>query len=346
MIVIIVQDLTMRIAISLADSHISQKPHFAQKAEQAGFDMIWNSGESIPTFAGMLHETESVNIGSGVLRAFQHHPKNIAQHVLDLQLMYKNRFVLGLGGGTKYMNISTLGEDFSKPATRIREIINFLRYAWSMPAGEPLDFQGQFYQITGAALRWNEDPKKLRAPIYLAAVNPAMLRMAGDICDGLCGHPIASIDFINNVVWPHIDEGLERSNRTRKDFDHQTWVTMSVSKDRKQALKELKVHLARFMATRSYSIVLDSQGFAGVREAIQKAFFNNPNDIDALADALPDEIALQHGIAGNQDDILEQISKYDGVVDGISLYTASNLMSYDRVHESIEMTTDAIASIK
>ncbi|MFB0900993.1 MAG: LLM class flavin-dependent oxidoreductase, partial [Dehalococcoidia bacterium] len=80
--------------------------------------------------------------------------------------MNKNRFVRGIGGGTKYMNISTLGEDFSKPATRIREIINFLRYAWSMPAGEPLDFQGQFYQITGAALRWNEDPKKLRAPIY------------------------------------------------------------------------------------------------------------------------------------------------------------------------------------
>tara|TARA_Y100001970_G_C14257595_1_gene876687 strand:- start:5255 stop:6265 length:1011 start_codon:yes stop_codon:yes gene_type:complete len=336
----------MRIAISLADGHITTKPSLARKAEEAGFDMVWNSGESIPTFAAMLNNTDAIKVGSGVIRAFQHHPKNIAQHVLDLQLMYGDRFVLGLGGGTKYMNIATLGEDFSKPASRIREIINFLRYAWSVGVEDKINFDGQFYQITGAPLRWNEEPKQLRAPIYLAAVNPAMLRMAGDICDGLCGHPIASVDFINNVVWPHVDEGLERSGRTRESFDHQTWVTMAVSHDRNQAIKELKVHLARFMATRSYSIVLDSQGYQDVKEAIQDAFFNNPEDVDALADALPDEVALKHGIAGTPDDILEQIQRYEGVVDAITLYTASNLMSYERTNENLELAIEAISSIK
>jgi len=91
---------------------------------------------------------------------------------------------------------------------------------------------------------------------------------------------------------------------------------------------------------------LDSQGYQDVKEAIQDAFFNNPEDVDALADALPDEVALKHGIAGTPDDILEQIQRYEGVVDAITLYTASNLMSYERTNENLELAIEAISSIK
>ena len=154
-------------------------------------------------------------------------------------------------------------------------MIKGLKIAWATPYNEDMDFEGQYYSLVGKGLRGvisdsglagfggeatNTPPEP--ALIYLAAVNKAMFRLAGDLCDGLCGHPIASVRFINEVAWPSIDEGLNRSNRTREDFDHNAWIVTAISSDEKQAEREAKLHIARFMATRSYAIILDSQGYS------------------------------------------------------------------------------------
>ena len=142
------------------------------------------------------------------------------------------------------MNINQLGKEFDHPATRLREMIKGLKIAWATPYNEDMDFQGQYYSLAGKGLRGvisdsglagfggeatNIPPEP--ALIYLAAVNKAMFRLAGDLCDGLCGHPIASVRFINEVAWPSIDEGLNRSNRTREDFDHNAWIVTAISPD-------------------------------------------------------------------------------------------------------------------
>ncbi len=336
-----------RRAISIADSAIQEKPALARRAEEAGFDVIWNSGESIPVFASMLERTSSARIGSGVIRAFQFDPRNLAQHAADLQRLYDRRFILGLGGGTKYMNINSLGRDFPNPASHIRELIRFLRYAWSVPSDEHLSFNGKYVRVEGQALRgWGSGGvEDASAPIYLAAVNEGMLRLAGDLCDGLCGHPIASVRFIEEHVWPHVDEGLRRSGRTRDDFDHQSWLTFAVSRDRAQALRELKVHVARFMATRSYSVVLDSQGYGDVRERIRDAFVNHPDDPDALAAAIPDEVAAEHGLYGTPEDVAEQALRYEGVIDTLCFYSASNTMDRARVLENLELAIEALGPL-
>ena len=209
-----------------------------------------------------------------------------------------------------------------------------------------MDFQGQYYSLVGKGLRGvisdsglagfggeatNTPPEP--ALIYLAAVNKAMFRLAGDLCDGLCGHPIASVRFIN--------EGLNRSNRTREDFDHNAWIVTAISPDEKQAEREAKLHIARFMATRSYGIILDSQGYSDVREKIQEAFFQTPNDVDALINAVPDEIAREHSIYGNIDQVREQAQKYEGVVNTSTFYCAAALMSHDRIHENIKFMIEA-----
>jgi alkanesulfonate monooxygenase SsuD/methylene tetrahydromethanopterin reductase-like flavin-dependent oxidoreductase (luciferase family) len=331
-------------AISIADSAIQEKPGLARRAEEAGFDVIWNSGESVPVFASMLEHTSRARIGSGVIRAFQYEPRNLAQHAADLQRLYDGRFILGLGGGTKYMNINSLGRDFPHPASHIRELIRFLRHAWTVPSDEQLSFDGEYVKVEGAALRgWGSGGvEDASAPIYLAAVNAGMLRLAGDLCDGLCGHPIASVRFINEYVWPHIDEGLRRSGRTRADFDHQSWLTFAVSRDRAKALRELKIHVARFMATRSYGVVLDSQGYEDVRQAIRDAFVNHPDDHDALAAAIPDEVAAEHGLYGTPDDVAEQAQRYEGVIDTLCFYSASNTMDRERTQENLELAIEAL----
>jgi alkanesulfonate monooxygenase SsuD/methylene tetrahydromethanopterin reductase-like flavin-dependent oxidoreductase (luciferase family) len=329
------------LAISVAGSHLTMKPELAESAENAGFETVWNSGESVPIFASMLERTTRARVGSGVFRAFQFEPRNLAQHTADLQRVYGGRFVLGLGGGTKNWNISTLGRDFPHPASRIREMIRAIKLAWDTPSAQRLSFHGEFYDFEGSALDWNDNGTSPAAPIYLAAVNPGMLRLAGDLCAGLCGHPIASVGFIEDVLWPHIDEGLRRSGRTRADFDHQGWITFAISRDRQQALRELKLSIGPFLATRSYASVLDSQGYVDVRKQIQDAFFNHPGDFDALAEAIPDNVAAEHGICGTPDEVVEQAQRYDGVIDTLCLYSANASMSLERTHENLKLAIEA-----
>ena len=342
-----------RRGISLAYSELEEKPALARRAEQAGFDIVWNSGESIPLFGAIAGTTSRARFGSGVIRVFAHEARELAQAAVDLQRLSGSRFVMGLGGGTKRMNINQLGQEFDRPATRIRELIRALRVAWATPVDETLEFDGTYYQLTGRGLLGGGDipagmglgggaapPAPGETPIYLAAVNRAMLRLAGERCQGLCGHPIASVRFMNEVAWPGIDEGLERSGRTREDFDHNAWVVTAISSDRAQAMREAKYHVGRFMATRSYAIVLDSQGYSDVRGRIQEAFFGRPDDPEALIGAVPDEVAREHAIFGTPDDVREQAERYEGVVGTSTFYCASALMSRERIRENIDLMVE------
>ncbi len=337
-----------RHGISLAYSELEEKPALARRAEEAGFDIVWNSGESIPLFGTIAGVTTRARFGSGVIRVFAHEARELAQAAIDLQRLSGNRFVMGLGGGTKRMNINQLGKEFDRPATRIRELIRALRLAWSTPVDEALEFEGTYYQLSGRGLLGGGDvpagmglgggsapPAPLETPIYLAAVNRAMLRLAGERCQGLCGHPIASVRFMQEVAWPGIDEGLARSGRTREDFDHNAWIVTAISGDREQAKREAKYHIGRFMATRSYGIVLDSQGYSDVRGRIQEAFFGRQGDPGALIDAVPDEVARDHAIFGTPDEVREQSERYEGVVGTSTFYCASALMSRERIRENI-----------
>lgn len=332
-----------RRGISLAYSELNEKAEFARKADEAGFDYIWNSGESIPVFGAMSLTTRRAKIGSGVIRAFAHDARSLAQHCVDLQILSGGRFILGLGGGTKRMNINQLGEAFEHPATRLRELIRLFRLVWSTPGGEPITFEGQYYRYVGSGLGASRRrPMDLpMTPVYLAAVNRAMFRLAGELCDGLCGHPIASVRFINEVAWPSIDEGLARAGRTRDSFDHQAWIITAISTDRKQALREVKFHMGRFMATRSYAIVLDSQGLESVRHAIQEAFFQHNEDPERLIAAVPDEVAEQHAIYGTIDDVRRQAKRYEDVVTTMTFYTASFSMSPERIRENLNLMIEA-----
>ncbi|GIW12526.1 MAG: hypothetical protein KatS3mg061_3583 [Dehalococcoidia bacterium] len=331
-----------RLGISLAYSDLTEKAELARLADDAGFDYIWNSGESIPVFGAMALTTRRAKIGSGVIRAFAHDARSLAQHCVDLQILSGGRFILGLGGGTKRMNLNTLGEVFDHPAERLRELIALLRALWATPAGHPFSFEGKYYRLGGVGVgsgrrTQHEVPP---TPVYLAAVNRAMFRLAGEVADGLCGHPIASVRFIQEVAWPAIAEGFRRSGRSGAGFDHHAWVITAISTDRQQALREVKYHMGRFMATRSYAIVLDSQGYTAVRQQVQEAFFGHPDDPERLIAAIPDEVAAQHAIFGTKDEVRRQAMRYQEVVTSVTYYTPSALMAPERIRENLLLTIE------
>src|SRR5262245_21892070 len=136
-----------RRGISIAYSELHDKVALAKLAEQANFSYIWNSGSSIPGLAAMLTATDHTPIGSGVFHGFSLDARNLAQYSTDLQQISNNRFILGLGGGTKRMNLNFLGQLYDKPAARLRELVKILQQYWSTPRGEPVQYEGAYNQI-------------------------------------------------------------------------------------------------------------------------------------------------------------------------------------------------------
>lgn len=326
-----------RYGISVAHSELADKPGLAQRADEAGFVSIWNSAESIPLFGAMAALTKQAMIGSGVLRAFGHDARNLVQHAMDLQVLSDGRWILGLGGGTPQMNVHLFGQKFEHPATRLRELLELMRLAMATPSNQQFNYEGAYYQLKGAGF---QDLLPKPVPLYIAAVNQAALRLTGEMCDGICGHPIASVPFIQNVVWPALDEGLRRSGRTRQGFDHASWIITAISSDRRQALFELKHEVGRFMATRSFSVIPDSQGLEQVRLGIQDTFRRYPGDRAKLAAAVPDEVAAAHGIYGTKDDVRKQIKRYEGVIDTPVLYCPP-VPDKERAKENLLFMIDA-----
>src|SRR6478752_7008329 len=104
-----------RRAISLAEGDLEDKAEQARLADDAGFEVIWSSGGSIPAFGVMVASVAKHKVGTGVIRAFAHDLRNLSLHAADLHALSGGRFILGLGGGTKRMNINQLGQEFDHP---------------------------------------------------------------------------------------------------------------------------------------------------------------------------------------------------------------------------------------
>ena len=84
---------------------------------------------------------------------------------------------------------------------------------------QPLDYAGEFFKLMLMTPFFDPGPIDYAPPpIYIAAVNEQMLRLAGSHCDGVHIHALHTARYLREVALPEIETGLARSSRTRADF--------------------------------------------------------------------------------------------------------------------------------
>ena len=96
-----------------------------------------------------------------------------------------------------------------------------MRAVWHCwETGEKLDYQGEHYKLTLMTPDFSPEPTGLpMVPVTIAAVGEAMLRVAGEVCDGVRLHPLCSRRYLEEVALPRITEGMRRGGRDRANFD-------------------------------------------------------------------------------------------------------------------------------
>ena len=157
--------------------------------------------------------TERVELLTGIAIAFARSPMSAANIGWDLQVASRGRFVMGIGSQVKGHNQRRFSVPWSAPAPRMREYVEALRAIWRCwKYGEKLDYQGEHYTFTLMTPNFvPEHADYPLPPITMAGVGPAMLRVAGEVCDGVRLHPFCTRKYMETVVVKRLGEGWPKA---------------------------------------------------------------------------------------------------------------------------------------
>ena len=314
---------------------IGEVVEVAREAEAAGFDGLWTTEfydrDGFVRMAAMGMATQRLRICSGIAYAFVRNPVLTAAGAADLDDLTGGRIVLGLGTGTRRMNESWYGIPFAHPAPKMRETVQLLRALWAARKGPRFSFEGRFYRITLENYSLAQ-MRREALPIYVAGVNTGMIGVAGQVADGLVGHPLYSRRYLAEVVRPALAAGAMKAGRASDAPKVAGYVITAVSEDAERARQDAKHQIAFYSTVRSYDPILDRHGWERQKEEIRAAFARR--DPAGMAAAVTDDMLDAIAIAGTPDECRAQFTRYEGLLDEALFYTPTFGIPRERVGEN------------
>lgn len=274
----------------------------AQTAEAVGFDQIWISNDlflrSAPVIlAAVAQATQRIEIGTGILNPYTLHPAEMAMLAATLDELSGNRFNLGLAAGAGDF-LHWVGVEQKRPLAAMRESIQVIR---GLLAGERVPLTGRF-------LRWTEEaylrfPAPRITPIYLGAMGPQMLALAGEMADGVL--PLLFPPEHYFTVKPLLEQGMATRSPGLPSLDLAVCIWVSLAEDRAAARRVLAQKIAYYGYALGPLILeqlgLTRQDFAGVEQAMVV------ERDEEKAIRLVDDRMLRIGIVGSPADVIERL---------------------------------------
>ena len=230
----------------------------ARLADELGYDSInfshIASRDSFTMAAALAVHTERVALGTAVAPIYHRSPASMAQTAATIDDISGGRFRLGLGVGHRVTMGGWHGQEIGKPTVEMREYVAIVR---AILAGEPPP-EGQRWTSNFAFM--GLEPRA-GIPIYQAALSPAMLRLAGEIADGVVLWATPS-DYVRDVVVPEVARGRERALKPVEGFAILAAVPSAVGENRAAALDGIRTELHRYFGLPFYRAMFEAAGFA------------------------------------------------------------------------------------
>ena len=279
----------------------------ARLAEDAGFESIWATEfydhSATIGIAAMAGATARVGLGSAIAYAFGRTPLVLAAEIRDLDELSGGRVVMGLGTGTQRMQREWHGLDGEHAATRMEELVPLVRRLWRLDEG-PVEHEGRFYRVS---IQPTAPPRPLEReiPIYMAGVNPRMIEAAGAVGDGLVGHPLFTLRYVEEVVRPALARGAHRAGRD-EPVPIAGYINCCVNEDRDAARREAATLIAFNATVSTYQGVLRLHGFDENAAAVRAAW--ESRDWEAMVGAVSDEMIDTIALAGTPEEVRERFA--------------------------------------
>ena len=290
---------------------IEQSIARVQRAEELGYESAYVTHiagrESLTVVTAYAMRTQKIRVGTGVVPIYTRTPATMAQTAATIDDLSGGRLNLGLGVSHRPVVEGWHGQTIDRPVAEMREYASIVRAILrgeQPPAGEKWRTG---FQLSG----YGPFPE---LPIYVAALSPGMLRLAGEIADGvilwLCTPP-----YIRDVVIPMVREGRERAGKSLEGFDIVPAVPTAAVEDPAVAHASLRRELLPYFGLPFYRAMLERSGFADEIAAFDAAAGTGDGD------------AMQQAISERFLDTLAAVGDADAVKAGIDRYRAAGATS-------------------
>jgi 5,10-methylenetetrahydromethanopterin reductase len=252
----------MDIGVMVGGSGLSGLVDAVRETAAAGIRRAWVPQllglEALTAIAVAGREVPDIELGTAVVPTYPRHPFVLAGEALTTSaaLGGGNRLHLGIGLSHQLVIEGMLGMKFEKPALHMREYLSALRPAL---AGEPVDVQGE--TLRAATLM---GPIKVDdagpVPVLVAALGPAMLRVAGELADGTLTW-MAAPKVIGDRMAPTITAAAEAAGRPRPRIG--VGLPVAVTDDVEASVQRAATAYAVYDTLPSYKRLLDEAGLDG-----------------------------------------------------------------------------------
>ncbi|HET6733748.1 TIGR03564 family F420-dependent LLM class oxidoreductase [Mycobacterium sp.] len=254
-----------------------------------GFRRVWLAQlpydpDLTTVLAAVLREVDTIEVGSGVIPIQVQHPTQLAQRALTLNAISGGRFTLGVGMSHRMVTEQMWGVSWDKPVRQMREYLDGLL---PLLSGQPADAEGEFWTTRGSL----QIPGVPAPEVYIAALGPQMLRLAGRRTAGtltwMTG-PKTLAEHVGRTLREAAAEAGRAESAVRVAASLPVSVTDDVAGARARAAEEFAI----YGQLPSYRAMLDREGYAGPEDAAIIGDEQTVSErLDELAKAGVDEFA-------------------------------------------------------
>jgi probable F420-dependent oxidoreductase len=293
----------------------------AREVEDLGFDGATTAEAGHDPFLPIMiaaEHTRRITLATNVAIAFPRSPMATAQLAWDLQHFSGGRFQLGLGTQVKGHNERRYAAPWTgAPGPRLRDYVLCLREMFdAFQTGKRPDFKSEHYQFTLMSPFFNPGPiEHPHVPIHVAAVNKYMIRLAGEICDGLRLHPICTFKYTAEVVRPTLEAAARKAGRKLSDIDVVGAPFLAIAPDEKglaKARDSIRQKIAFYASTRTYHSVLEFHGWGEAGAKLHQ--YSVEGKWQEMASLITDEMLAEWAIIATYDDLARQVKSRCGDV--------------------------------
>ena len=267
-------------------------------AEKLGYESAYvthiAARDSITVLMAYAARSEKLRLGTGVTPIYSRTPAAAAQSYATLDEFSGGRAVAGLGVSHRPVVEAWYGQEIDKPLREMREYVGIVR---AILRGEDPP-QGEKFRCAFHFMAFEPRPD---IPIYLAGLSPGMLRLAGEIADGVVLW-LCNPDYIREVVVPTVAEGRAKAGKPAEGFDIVAAVPSAVTGEPDQARGQLRSELIPYFSLPFYRKMIELSGYDDDIAAFDAAGADPAKISDGFIDTL--------AAIGSAEDAIATVRRY------------------------------------